>query len=46
MNDIGKIAHDLKHSDRRFVFGDFDTNLHEGSIWTGLRAVLSFILQK
>ena len=46
MNDIGKIAHVLKHSHRRCVIGAFDKILPEGSIWTGRRAVLSFILHK
>ena len=46
MNDIGKRAHALKHSHRRFVFVYFDKSLHEFSIWTGHRAVLSFILHK
>ena len=43
MNDIGKRAHVLKHSHGRCVIGSFDKNLHEGSIWTGRRALLSFI---
>ena len=46
MNDIGKIAHVLKHSHGRCIIGSFDKYLHEGSIWTGYRAVLSFILHK
>ena len=46
MNDIGKRAHVLKHSHGRCVIGSFDNFLHEGSIWTGHRAVLSFILHK
>ena len=46
MNDIGKKAHILKHSRGRCVVGPFDKNLHEGSIWTGRRSVISFILQK
>ena len=46
MNDIGKRAHVLKYSHGRFVVGAFDKILHEGSIWTVHRAVLSFILQK
>ena len=46
MNDIGKRAHVLKHSHGRYVVDDFDKILHEGSIWTGHRAVLSFILHK
>ena len=40
MNDIGKRAHVLKHSHGRCVIGSFDKILHEGSIWTGHRAVL------
>ena len=46
MHDIGKRAHVLKHSHGRSVIGYFDQILHEGSIWTGHRAVLSFILHK
>ena len=46
MNDIGKGAHVLKHSHGRCVIGAFDKILHEGSIWTGRRAVPSFILHK
>ena len=46
MNDIGKRANVLKHSHGRCVIGYFDKILHEGSIWTGHRAVLSFILHK
>ena len=46
MNDIGKRAHVLKHSHRRCVIGSFDKILHKGSIWTGNRAALTFILHK
>ena len=46
MNDIGKRAHVLKHSHGRCVIGDLDKILHEGSIWTGHRAFLLFILHK
>ena len=46
MNDIGKRAHVLKHSHGRCVIGYFGKNLHEGSIWTVHRALLSFILHK
>ena len=46
MNDIGKIAHVLKHSQGRYLVGSFDKILHEGYIWTGTRAFLSFILHK
>ena len=43
MNDT---EHVLKHSHGRCVVGAFDKILHEGSIWTGHRAVLLFILHK
>ena len=46
MIDTGKRAHVLKHSHGRCVVDAFDEILHEGSIWNGHRAVLSFILQK
>ena len=46
MNEIGKRAHVLKHSHGRSVIGSFDKILHDGSIWTGHRAVLLFILHK
>ena len=46
MNDIGNRAHVLKHSHGRCVIGSFDKILHEGSIWTGHRAVLFFIINK
>ena len=46
MNGIGKRSHVLKHSHGRCDIGAFDKTLHEGSIWTGNRAVLLFILHK
>ena len=46
MNDIGKRSHVLKHSHGRCVIASFDKILHEGSIWTGNRTVLSCILHK
>ena len=46
MNDIGKRAHVLKNSHGRCVIGSFDKILHEGSIWTGHRAVISLIPHK
>ena len=46
MNDFGKIAHVLNHSHGSCVIGSFDKILHEGSIWTGRRDVLSFILHE
>ena len=46
MNEIGKIAHFLKHSHGRCVVGAFYKILHEVSIWTITRTVLSLSLQK
>ena len=46
MNDIGKRAHVLNNSYGRCVVVAFDKNLREGSICTGHRAVLYFILHK
>ena len=46
MHDTGKIAHVLNHSHRRCVISYFDKILHEGSIWTGHRTILLFILHK
>ena len=46
MKDIGKRAHLLNHSYGRCVIVSFDKSLHEGSIWTGHRDFLSFILHK
>ena len=38
-NNIGKIAYAMKHLHGRCAVGVFDKILHEGSIWTGPRAV-------
>ena len=46
LNKVGKRAHVLKHSHGRCVIGSFDKILHEGSLWTGHRALLPFILHK
>ena len=46
MNDIRKRAHVLNHSHGMCVLVAFGKILHEVSIWTGPRAVLSFILHK
>ena len=46
MNGIEKRAHVLKHSHGRCVIGSFDKILHEGSLWTGHRAIISFILHR
>ena len=46
MREIIVRAHVLKNSHGRYVVGPFDKNLHEGSILTGHRYVISFILYK
>ena len=46
INDVGKRAYVLKHSHGRCVIGSFGKILHEGSLWTGHRAIISFILHK
>ena len=46
INYIGKRAHVMKYSHRRCVIGSLDKFLHEGSVSTGHRDVLSFILSK
>ena len=40
MNAIGKRALVLKHSHGRCVIGFFYKILHEGSLWTGHRALI------
>ena len=46
INDIGTIAHDFKNSNENCVVGAFDKSWHEGSIWTGNQADVSFIYTK
>ena len=46
INDIVKIAHIMKHSHGSCVVVPFDKIIHEGSIWTCHRALISFILHK
>ena len=44
--DFGNRAHILKHSHGRVVFGPFEKVFHEGTLWSGYRSVISFILTK
>ena len=44
--DFGNRSHILKHSHGRMVFGPFDKVSHEGTLWSGYRSVISFILAK
>ena len=44
-SDLGSRAHVLKHLHGRMIFGPFE-KIHEGTLWSGYRAVISFILAK
>ena len=44
--DFGNRAHILKHSHGRMVFGPFEKVFHEGTLWSGYRSVIYFILTK
>ena len=46
INGIRKRAHFLNHSHELCVVGAFETISNEGSIWTGHRAVIYFIIHK
>ena len=45
-SDIGSRAHILKHLHGRMVFGPFEKVFHEGTLWSGYRSVIYFILKK
>ena len=45
-SDFGGRAHILKHLHGIMVFGPFENVFHEGTLWSGYRAVISFILTK
>ena len=45
-SDLGSRAHILKHLHGRMIFGPFEKVFHEGTLWSGYRAVISFILTK
>ena len=44
--EFGSRAHILKHLYGRMIFGPFEKVFHEGTLWSGYRAVISFILTK
>ena len=46
ISDLGSRAHILKHLHGRMIFGPFEKVFHEGTLWSGYRAVISFILTK
>ena len=44
--ELGSRAHILKHLHGRMIFGPFEKVYHEVTLWSGYRAVISFILAK
>ena len=45
-SDFGSRAHILKHLHGRMLFGPFEKVFHEGTMWSGYRAVIPFIPTK
>ena len=45
-SDLGSRAHILQHLHGRMIFGPFEKVFHEGTLWSGYRNVISFILTK
>ena len=45
-SDLGSRAHILKYLCGRMIFGPFEKVFHEGTLWSGYRSVISFILTK
>ena len=45
-SDLGSRAHMLKHLHGRMIFVPFGKIFREGTLWSGYRAVISFILTK
>ena len=45
-SDLGSRARILKHLHGRMIFGLFEEVFHEGTLYSGYRAVISFILTK
>ena len=45
-SDFGSRSHIIKHLHGSMVFGPFEKGFHEGTMWSGYRAVISFILTK
>ena len=45
-SDLGSRSHILKYLQGRMIFGPFEKVFHEGTLWSGYRAVISFILKK
>ena len=45
-SDLVSRARVLKHLHGRMIFGPFERKIHEGTLWSGYRSVISFILKK
>ena len=45
-SDLGSRYHILKHLHGRIIFGPFEKVFHEGTIWSGYRSVIFFVLTK
>ena len=45
-SDLGSRYHVLKHLHGRMIFGPFEKEIHEGTLFRGHRAVISFIITK
>ena len=45
-SDFVSRAHILKHLHGRIIFGPFEKVFHEGTLWSGYRAIIFFILIK
>ena len=45
-SDLGIRAHILKHLHGRMIFGPFEKVFHEGTLWSGYRAIIIFTLIK
>ena len=44
--DLGSRAHILKYLHGTMIFGPFGKKIHEGTLWSGNRGLISFILTK
>ena len=45
-SDFGSRSHVLKHLYERIILRPFENKIHEGTIWSGYRAIIYFILTK
>ena len=45
-SDLGSRSQVLKNLHGKMIFGPFGKKIHEGTLWRGYRAIISFILTK